>query len=148
MNLEDKVVIISGSTGVLGTAVTKKFLSVKAKVVALYSRESSLEKLKSEVTQEFLSIKTDVLNEVSVQKMVKNVLESHGRIDILVNLVGGFLGGTSIVETSEEQLDKMMDLNLKSVFFNCRTVLPAMIKQKSGRIIAIGQGLNRTFEGT
>lgn len=138
MNLKDKVAVISGSTGALGTAVTQTLFAAGAKVVALYSRESSLETLKSKVTQELVAIKTDVLNEASVQKMVKEVLENYGRIDILVNLVGGFLGGVSIVETSEEQWDKMMDLNLKSVFFNCRNILPVMIKQKSGRIITIG----------
>lgn len=138
MNLKDKVAVISGSTGALGTAVTQTLFAAGAKVVALYSRESSLETLKSKVTQELVAIKTDVLNEASVQKMVKEVLENHGRIDILVNLVGGFLGGVSIVETSEEQWDKMMNLNLKSVFFNCRNILPVMIKQKSGRIITIG----------
>ena len=138
MNLKDKTAIISGSTGALGTAVTQTFLDVGAEVVALYSRESSLETLKSEVTQGFVAIKTDVLNEASVQQMVKEVLENHERIDILINLVGGFLGGVSIVETSEEQWVKMMNLNLKSVFLCCRNVLPVMMKQKYGRIITIG----------
>lgn len=141
MNLKDKVAILSGSTGALGTAVTQSFLDAGARVVALYSRESSLESLKTKVTQnsERLSaIRTDVLNEASVQGMVKEVLENHRTIDILVNLVGGFLGGVSIVETSEEQWDKMMGLNLKSVFLCCRNVLPAMMKQKSGRIITMG----------
>ena len=141
MNLKDKVAILSGSTGALGTAVTQSFLDAGARVVALYSRESSLESLKTKVTQnsERLSaIRTDVLNEVSVQGMVKEVLENHRTIDILVNLVGGFFGGVSIVETSEEQWDKMMGLNLKSVFLCCRNVLPAMMKQKSGRIITMG----------
>jgi len=138
MNLENKVAIISGSTGALGTAVTQTFLAAGAKVVALYSRESSLETLKSKITQELVAIKTDVLNEASVQEMVKEVLENHGSIDILINLVGGFLGGVSIIETSEEQWDEMMDLNLKSVFLCCRSVLPAMMKQKLGRIITIG----------
>lgn len=141
MNLKDKVAILSGSTGALGTAVTQSFLDAGARVVALYSRESSLESLKAKVTQnsERLSaIRTDVLNEASVQGMVKEVLENHRTIDILVNLVGGFLGGVSIVETSEEQWDKMMGLNLKSVFLCCRNVLPAMMKQKSGRIITMG----------
>ncbi|MCH7679728.1 SDR family oxidoreductase [candidate division KSB1 bacterium] len=141
MNLKDKVAILSGSTGALGTAVTQSFLDAGARVVALYSRESSLESLKTKVTQnsERLSaIRTDVLNEASVQGMVKEVLENHRTIDILVNLVGGFFGGVSIVETSEEQWDKMMGLNLKSVFLCCRNVLPAMMKQKSGRIITMG----------
>ena len=141
MNLKDKVAILSGNTGALGTAVTQSFLDAGARVVALYSRESSLESLKTKVTQnsERLSaIRTDVLNEASVQGMVKEVLENHRTIDILVNLVGGFFGGVSIVETSEEQWDKMMGLNLKSVFLCCRNVLPAMMKQKSGRIITMG----------
>ncbi len=138
MNLRDKVAIISGSTGALGTAVTKRFLSAGVKVVALYGRESSLETLKANITQEFFAIKTDVLNEVSVQEMIKNVLENHGRIDILVNLVGGFLGGVPIAETTGGQWDKMMNLNLKSVFLNCRNTLPVMMSQKSGRIITIG----------
>jgi len=101
MNLEDKVAIISGSTGALGTVVTQTFLAAGAKVVALYSRESSLETLKSKVTQELVAIKTDVLNEASVQEMVKEVLENHGRIDILVNLVGGFLAASPLLKQAK-----------------------------------------------
>lgn len=110
-------------------------------MVVLYTRDSGLETLKSKVshgTERLDAIKTNVLNEASIQSMAKAVLENHGKIDILVNLVGGFVGGIRVIETSEEQWDKMMSLNLKTAFLCCRNLLPIMMKKKSGRIITIG----------
>ncbi|MFQ5752050.1 MAG: SDR family oxidoreductase [bacterium] len=141
MNFKDKVVIITGGTGGLGFAVTQAFLNAGAKVVVTYTYEEKLNHLKLNVKNapgELLALKTDVLDESRVKSMVENVVNKFGRIDVLVNLVGGFLGGVSIVVTTVEQWDKMINLNLKSAFLCCRHVLPIMMKQKYGRMINIG----------
>ncbi|MFQ5771729.1 MAG: SDR family oxidoreductase, partial [bacterium] len=129
MNFKDKVVIITGGTGGLGFAVTQAFLNAGAKVVVTYTYEEKLNHLKLNVKNapgELLALKTDVLDESRVKSMVENVVNKFGRIDVLVNLVGGFLGGVSIVVTTVEQWDKMINLNLKSAFLCCRHVLPIM----------------------
>lgn len=137
----ERVAIITGSTGGLGKAVTQSFLKAEHKVAVTFTSESSFEVLTSEIpsTQDSLhAVKTNVLDETAVNSLVNSVLDKFGRIDYLINIVGGFLGGVPIVETTEAQWDKMMNLNLKSAFFCSKHVLPTMIKQAEGKIINIG----------
>jgi len=149
MNFNHKVVLITGGTGALGHAVTQAFLQAGGRVVVTYTREPEFDALKEKVhaRENLLGIKTNVLDETSVKAMVQQA-GRLGRIDVLVNTVGGFLGGVSIVETSLEQFDKMLALNLKSAFLCCKHVLPVMMQQNAGRIINIGsQGGLRGGEG-
>lgn len=141
MIFKDKVTVITGATGGLGYAVTRDFLNVQAKVAVTFTNEVSLDSLKAKLRPQngqWIAIKTNVLDISSVKSMVEQVVKKFSRLDILINLVGGFLGGVSIAETTEAQWDNMMNLNLKSTFLCCRNVLPIMIKQKSGKIINIG----------
>lgn len=141
MNIKDKVAIITGATGGLGSAVTQAFLNAQAKVAVTFTKENTLDSLKAKVSppqEAWLAVKTNVLEESSVQSMVEQVINRFGRIDILVNLVGGFSGGASFAETTEFQWDAMMNLNLKSVFLCCKYVMPIMIKQNSGSIVNVG----------
>lgn len=140
MNFENKVVIITGGTGALGYAVTTAFLQAGAKVLVTFTRETEFDALKSRVgghAAALRGVKTNVLDEASVQAMAQEAAEP-GRIDVLVNLVGGFLGGVPVVEMTLEQWDKIINLNLKSAFLCCKHVLPVMRQQHSGRLINIG----------
>jgi NAD(P)-dependent dehydrogenase (short-subunit alcohol dehydrogenase family) len=141
MNSKDRVAIITGATGGLGGAVTQALLKAQTKVAVTYTKESALDSLKAQVgaaNENWLAVKTNVLQESSVQSMVEQVIDKFGRIDILINLVGGFLGGISIADSTEAQWDNMMNLNLKSVFLCCKNILPIMIRQNSGRIVNVG----------
>lgn len=139
MNFKDKVVVITGGTGGLGGAVTAAFLQAGATVVVTYRNEKEFDILTASANApgNLHGIKTNVLEEASVKAMVQQA-ERFGRLDVLVNLVGGFLGGVPIAEMSLEQWDKMIDLNLKTAFLCCKHVLPVMMKQRAGRIINIG----------
>ncbi|MCL4709283.1 SDR family oxidoreductase [bacterium] len=140
MNFENKVVIITGGTGALGYAVTTAFLQAGAKVLVTFTRETEFDALKSRVgghAATLRGVKTNVLDEASVQAMAQEAAEP-GRIDVLVNLVGGFLGGVPVVEMTLEQWDKIINLNLKSAFLCCKHVMPVMQQQRYGRIINIG----------
>lgn len=139
MNFKDKVVVITGGTGGFGSAVTTAFLQARAKVFVTYRSEQEFEALKASVNASaaLTGIKTNVLDEASVKAMVQQAARS-GRIEVLVNLVGGHLGGVPVAEMSLEQWNKMIDLNLKSAFLCCRHVLPLMMQQNAGRIINIG----------
>ncbi len=139
MDFTGKVVVVTGGTGALGQAVTRAFLQAGARVVATYTREAEFNALKENVSmhENLLGIKTNVLDETSVQAMIEQA-GRLGSLDVLVNTVGGFLGGVPVAETTLEQFDKMFALNLKSAFLCCKHVLPLMLQQRRGRIINIG----------
>jgi len=82
------------------------------------------------------AIATDVTNKDSVQQMVHSTLARWGRIEILVNVAGG-ADRKPVVEMTEADWDHIVDMNLKSVFLCCQAVLPAMLKQKHGKIVSI-----------
>ena len=80
-------------------------------------------------------VRTDLTVETEVQNFVQTTLDKFGQIDVLVNTVGGFVGGIPVAEMAEERWDFMMDLNLKSIFLCCKAVLPHMIERKCGKIV-------------
>lgn len=140
MNFEGKAVIITGGTGALGNAVTAAFLQAGASVLVTFTRETEFDALKLRVGAHVATlrgIKTNVLDEASVQAMAHEAAKL-GRIDVLVNLVGGFLGGVPVVDMTLAQWDNIINLNLKSAFLCCKHVMPVMQQQRSGRIINIG----------
>jgi NAD(P)-dependent dehydrogenase (short-subunit alcohol dehydrogenase family) len=140
LSFKDKSVMITGGTGALGRAVTKEFAQAEASLAVPYivDQEVDLIKgaLKQLMTKVFLS-KVDMFNLSQVEEFVSSVVKKHGRVDALVNLVGGYFGGPTIHETDEKDWDRMMNLNLKSHFLACKVVLPHMVKQGYGRIVNV-----------
>ena len=80
---------------------------------------------------------TDVTNENAVRELTERIVAEHARIDVLVNAVGGYAGGTSLWETDSKVFDQMLTLNLRSGFVLCRAVVPLMLKQGSGAIVNV-----------
>ena len=138
--LTGKVAIITGSAGVLGSATTKLFLENGAMVVSLYHTLEKYNKLHdslNEHNEKLTGVKGDVTMAGDCKKLVEKTLELHGKIDILINIVGGWEGGTTLDKTSEETWDRMMNLNAKSVFLLCKETLPYMIERNYGRIVNV-----------
>ena len=69
--------------------------------------------------------------------MLKKTLEMFGRVDILLNIVGAYVGGKDVAETEEDEWDFMMTTNLKSVFLCSKAILPTMIRQNFGKIVSV-----------
>ncbi len=80
----------------------------------------------------------DVTESKSVNGAFQRVLADSGRIDVLVNSAGGWTKKQATWETPEEEWDRIVELNLKSVFLCCKAATPAFLRQKSGRIINLG----------
>jgi NAD(P)-dependent dehydrogenase (short-subunit alcohol dehydrogenase family) len=80
----------------------------------------------------------DVTDAVSVAELVGEVTAHLRRIDVLLHLAGGWRGGQTVAETALDELDFLLSLNLKSTFLACRAVLPHMMAQGWGRIVAVG----------
>lgn len=138
--LENRVAIVTGGTGNLGKAVVSTFLKQGAKVLSTYAVKDELDKsidLKDEYGDRLIYSKADVTKSKDMVKVAERVLKKYGRIDVLVNVVGGF-AMAKITDTDQALWNKMMNMNLNSVYVSSRAVLPHMIKQKYGRIINIG----------
>ncbi|MBI4362839.1 MAG: SDR family oxidoreductase [Euryarchaeota archaeon] len=140
MDLKSKTVLITGGTGDFGRRVTEAFLRARARVVATYISDHELQAVRAlwrRLPNRPTFVRTDVTDEARVKALVQQVLRDHRRVDILVNLVGGFIGGPPVSETSLEDFDLALKLNLRSTFIVSRAVAPVMARQGRGRIINI-----------
>lgn len=137
----DKVVLVAGGTGALGQAVTLAFLAESARVLVTYRHPDELQALRSAADGSAGSLsgfQVDVTDAAAVEALVRKIATEYPRIDVMVNAVGAFDGGTPLWSTAPEVLDRMLSLNLHSVFATCRAIAPVMLKQKSGSIVTIG----------
>lgn len=139
---DNMVVLITGGTGALGSVVTKQFLREGSSVVTTYIESEEYDDLKDDVPERLqdrlTGFKVDVTSEEQVDGLVQKTLDEHGRIDVLLNLVGGWRGGREIQETGKENWEAMLDINLKSAFLVSKHVIPVMRDHNFGRIISIG----------
>jgi NAD(P)-dependent dehydrogenase (short-subunit alcohol dehydrogenase family) len=130
---DERVILITGAKGGLGTSVTQAFLAAGALVAG-----SSKSILDSDFPNpRFAAIRADLTSAASARELVDATISRFGKIDALIHVMGGFAGGTPIPETSDETWDQMMNLNLRAAFNVLRAVTPHMRKAGKGRIVAI-----------
>ena len=133
-------VLIAGGTGGLGRAVALAFLNQSAKVDVTYRSESEFAALKQAAGAASASLEghqTDATDEASVSRLVSELTSSHGRIDALINTIGGYSAGAPLWQTDPSILDRMLTLNLRAGFLLSRAVVPIMLRQGSGAIVNI-----------
>jgi NAD(P)-dependent dehydrogenase (short-subunit alcohol dehydrogenase family) len=144
---KDKIAIVTGGTGELGRVVVNRFAEEGMKIYVPAQTVDKFREIfdssKSEYSKEFqlrriYGLQCDAVNEDSVKNFISDVLKAEGKIDYLVNTVGGFHKKTNIVDMDSGMVDKMLNLNFKSAFYFCKNVLKNMIEHNSGRIVAIG----------
>lgn len=135
-----RVALVAGGTGGLGRAVSLAFLEEGARVVVTYRKEEELAALKSAAGgggERLDGFVVDVTDEAAVQRLFESVLERHGRIDALVNAVGGYAGGAKLWEQDPKLLDRMLDVNLRSGYVLARAAVPKMLAQGRGAIVNV-----------
>jgi len=137
--LPDKAAIITGASGALGKATVREFLNAGARVGACDVIDVPVDAmgLSTEARRRYMPMRHDVTSEKGCAELAAHALRNLGRIDILVNIVGGWKGGTPLHQVSVEEWDAMITLNLKSAFLCSRAVLPSMLAQRAGRIVNI-----------
>src|SRR5207248_609228 len=115
MTLEGRNVLITGGTGALGHVVAERFLQEGAKVATSYVFENELKRLSDFFNKNVFIVRADVTEDEDVVALFHQVGSKFGRVDILINIVGGFLPKSNIKDVKTKDWDKMMALNLKSV---------------------------------
>jgi NAD(P)-dependent dehydrogenase (short-subunit alcohol dehydrogenase family) len=152
--LQDKVAIVTGAGSVgpgwgNGRATAVRFAEEGAKIFAVDrnpdSAAETVERVKA-AGGEIVVERCDVTDNASVAAMVAACVARYGRVDVLVNNVGGSAHGGP-VEMPEEVWDAQVDFNLKSVFLTCKHVLPIMEEQKSGAIVNVASTSGIRFTG-
>jgi NAD(P)-dependent dehydrogenase (short-subunit alcohol dehydrogenase family) len=140
MAANDRIAVVTGVNSPLGRSVAKEFLAQGIRVIGTYRSEGSDAELRTglgELASNFQSYKADITDESDVGKLFETVKREHGRVDILVNIVGGYAGGKEVWNTPVEEWDSMIRINLRSAFLCCRAALPMMIERNYGKIINI-----------
>ena len=155
MRFKDKVAIVTGAGCVgagwgNGRAVAVRLAQEGARVLAVDREPARLEETLARAGEAGTSIRSfscDVTRSDGVAAMAAACLEAYGRIDVLVNNVGGSAPGGP-VEMSEEVWDTQVDVNLKSVFLTCKHVLPTMLAQRSGAIVNVASTSGLRWTGS
>ena len=135
-----KVVLVAGGTGGLGNAVSLAFLEEGARVAVTYRKKeeyAGLEKAAGAKASALEGSLVDVTDESATKEFVGGIVARHGRLDALVNTVGGYAGGVTLWELETKVFDTMLSLNLRSGYSLARAVLPAMLKQRHGSIVNV-----------
>jgi NAD(P)-dependent dehydrogenase (short-subunit alcohol dehydrogenase family) len=135
----NKVALITGGTGGLGRAVTLALLHEGASVIATYIHKDEADALKDatgpKASLELLPL--DATDEAACRVLVDGITARRGHLDILINTIGAFAAGKPVWETDPKTYQLMLALNLHAGFNLARTVVPAMLRQKSGAIVNI-----------
>ena len=146
-DFSNKIVLVTGGTGALGRSITKAFLESNATVISSYLNDRETGRTQIDNKSSIQLVKANVTNEEEIEKLVFGVLDKYGRIDILVNVVGAYLGGKTVVELEEKEWDLMMNVNLKSAFLISKHVTRQMISSKYGKIIHVSSKIGLHSEG-
>ena len=144
MRLENKVAVVTGAAQGIGRAVALGIGREGAKVVLADLQAEKAHSVANELHglgAQALALEVNVASESSVKRMAKSAFERFGRVDILVNVAGIYYPKASVVDLTEEDWDRTIDINVGSNFLCCREFVPAMRAQKSGRIISLASGI-------
>jgi NAD(P)-dependent dehydrogenase (short-subunit alcohol dehydrogenase family) len=135
-------IVTAGGQG-LGEAIAKTLAGAGAAVAVIDINLVEAKRVGAEIQAaggSALVLQADVTRSQEVAAMVKAVLDRWGTVDILVNAAGGFHRLAPITDITDEEWERVIDLNLKSAFFCARAVTPIMMERKKGRILSIASG--------
>lgn len=145
MDLQEKSALVSGGGGGIGRAVALALARAGAKIAVADIAKENAEKVKFEVQSlgvRAMACPVDLTKKIEVDRMVADVIDRFGQIDILVNCQG-WDRLEPFVESSEETWEKLLAINFKSVLYTARAVLPNMISRNFGKVVNISSDAGR-----
>ncbi len=140
MRLSDKVAIVTGASSDIGKGIVKRFAEEGAKVILVARNLEGLEKTRKEVGNEksTASITCDLTDESQVLQAINQIMDTYGKIDILVNSAGAINDPIHFHKMQDSEIKKLIDINLLGAFHMTKAVLSKMSDVKSGAIVNIG----------
>jgi len=145
--LQDQAAIVTGASRGIGRSIAEVFIREGARVIVCGRKQETIEQVAREIGPAATPVVCHVGRADQVQNMVETAMREFGRIDILVNNAGTNIAQGPCLEMDEGQFDKMVEINLKSVFRLMKLVAPGMCERGSGSIINIASiaGLRPQF---
>ena len=137
MRLKDKVAIITGSARGIGQATALKFAAEGARVVVCDLDRKAVDAVVAQIAAaggQAIGFTVNVTDKASITAMVKGVMDRHGRIDVLVNNAG-IVDDAMLRKMTDEQFERVIDINLKGTYNCARAVVDIMIAQSAGVIL-------------
>ncbi|ORX62536.1 NAD(P)-binding protein [Hesseltinella vesiculosa] len=141
--LQGKVVFITGASSGIGEACAREFAKEGAHLVLTARRLDRLEALKQELTQahsdvQVLAAQLDVRDKIQIKNVVDSLPAPFKDVHVLVNNAGGAIGLDDLVDVSEEDIDFMLNTNVKGLVFVTQALVPGMIERQAGHVINVG----------
>ncbi len=140
MSVDGKTVIITGASRGIGEAAAEVFAAAGAKVGLLARSEGAIGEIAGRIGERAVAIPCDVSDFASVERAIRAVEDRFGPTDILINNAGVIEPVSHLASADPEGWGKVIDINLKGVFYGMRVVLPAMIERREGTILTVSSG--------
>lgn len=137
MRLKEKVAIITGASGGIGEVTAKKFITEGAKVVIVNLKKEDVDRTVLDLQRiggEAIGFAADVTKREQVEQFINDTVTHFGRIDVVVNNAG-ITQDAQLIKMTEDQWDRVIDVNLKGVFNVAQSAAKVMIEQKNGVIL-------------
>ena len=135
INFKDKKILITGASGGIGNALVKKFNSLSGKVLATGTKIEKLNSLKKQFPEVEI-LKFDLSEHSNIEEFIDNVSSKLSGLDIVINNAGINMDNLSL-RMKDEEWKKVIDINLTSTYYLCKSSIKKMLKNKYGRIINI-----------
>jgi NAD(P)-dependent dehydrogenase (short-subunit alcohol dehydrogenase family) len=140
MSLENKVVLISGATGGLGRVTTRSMAERGARLALLGRSESSLEELSAELDlhhDRVLTHVVDLSDPDAVGGAARAVVAKFGKIDVVLHLVGGWVGGQTVVDLDPAAVDSMLTQHVWTTLYAAKGFVPYLVENGWGRVMVV-----------
>jgi 3-oxoacyl-[acyl-carrier protein] reductase len=138
MRLEGKVALVTGGASGFGAGIVRQFVKEGARTVILDLNGGAAEKVAAEAGGGTLAVAGDVTKRADIDTAVDRAMRAFGRLDIVVNNAGWTHRNKPMLEVTEEEFDRVFEINVKSIYHMTNAVVPIMRKQGSGCIVNVG----------
>jgi len=138
ISLKDKIVLITGASSGIGEACAKAFAAEGAKLILAARRIDRLDALAKTLGVPTHTVQLDVTDNAAVEATLNNLPAEWREIDILINNAGMAANSAKLQDYSVEDMDKMVDVNVKGLLYVTHAVLPGMVQRQRGHVINLG----------